>query len=100
VPALYRERVLILAGVPLHQVLTLGPNAITRSPINVPAVAFAGGTDGVLHDDLESYERARRRFKTGYEVIQLPGGHWLHREHPDEFRRELLRVLTAETGRP
>jgi pimeloyl-ACP methyl ester carboxylesterase len=29
----------------------------------------------------------------GYEVVRMPGGHFMHREHPKRFIEELLRVL-------
>ncbi len=66
--------------------------ASLRAQINVPAVAFAG-----LHDNISAraYERARRRFAASYEVVHVPGGHFMHREHPTEFIAELLRLLRA-----
>lgn len=68
------------------------PSSLRRR-IDVPTVAFSGDTDGVLtHDD---YERARSWFKRGYEVVRMPGGHFLHREHPERFVRELLGALAA-----
>ncbi len=61
-----------------------------RLPITVPSVAFAG-----THDMISPrlFEKARHKFTSSYEVIQVPGGHFMHREHPDEFRTELVRVL-------
>ena len=37
--------------------------------------------------------RIRRCFAASYEVVIMPGGHFMHREHPDVFERELLRVI-------
>ncbi len=68
--------------------------ASLRGKVRVAAVAFAGATDGVLSPG--DFARARSRYAEGYEVVTLPGGHFLHREHPAEFLAELLRVL----GRP
>jgi pimeloyl-ACP methyl ester carboxylesterase len=28
-----------------------------------------------------------------YEVVTLPGGHFLHREHPEQFAAEVIRRL-------
>lgn len=64
-----------------------------RTPINVPSVTFSGADDGLLVR--EDYERARRWFTQRYEVVHMPGGHFLHREHPARFCEELLRVLPA-----
>ena len=64
------------------------PAALKRK-IGVPTVCFAGETDGVLLD-ASVYERARSRFTGPYDVVRMPGGHFLHREHPERFARELL----------
>lgn len=61
-----------------------------RVPIAVPTVAFAGEHDNVT---TRAYEKARHCFTASYEVVQVPGGHFLHREHPQHFNTELLRVL-------
>lgn len=66
--------------------------ASLRAKIETPAVAFAG-----LHDHMSPsvYERARRCFAGSYSVVQVPGGHFMHREHPSAFTAELLRRLHA-----
>ncbi len=63
-----------------------------RAPIKVPSVAFAG-----IHDNMSprAYEKARHCFAASYEVVQVPGGHFMHREHPNEFNAELSRLLRA-----
>jgi len=62
-----------------------------RAKINVPTVAFAGEHDGTLVP--RQFEKARTCFTGSYEVVQMPGGHFMHREHPDHFATELVRVL-------
>ncbi len=62
-----------------------------RGRIRVPSVAFAGETDFAVRPS--AFEKARRFYLDGYEVVTLPGGHFLHREHPDRFNDELLRRL-------
>jgi pimeloyl-ACP methyl ester carboxylesterase len=61
-----------------------------RKSIGVPTVAFAGEHDNIVP---RAYEKARHCFTSSYEVVQVPGGHFMHREHPHEFSAELLRVL-------
>ena len=39
------------------------------------------------------YDRARRCYAGSYEVVRMPGGHFMHREHPARFEQELLRVI-------
>jgi len=61
-----------------------------RRPVEVPSVAFAG-TDDVV--DPSAYERARSRYRSTYEIVVMPGGHFMHREHPERFNRELVDAL-------
>ena len=61
-----------------------------RIPITVPTVALAGESDMMVP---RMYEKARGCFTGSYEVVQVPGGHFAHREHPDHFIPELVRVI-------
>ena len=61
-----------------------------RLPIKVPSVAFAGEHDTIAP---RAYEKARHCFESSYEVVIVPGGHFMHREHPDVFIPELVRTL-------
>ncbi len=61
-----------------------------KLPITVPAIAFAGTHDVISP---RAYEKARHCFTGPYEVIQVPGGHFMHREHPEEFANELVRAV-------
>lgn len=58
--------------------------------IKVPAVAFAGEQDMIAP---RAYEKARHCYDASYEVVNVPGGHFMHREHPDVFVPELVRVI-------
>ncbi len=64
--------------------------ATFRRNITVPTVTFAGEHDLV---PTRTFEKARVCYDGPYEVVLLPGGHFMHREHPDEFHKELVRVL-------
>jgi pimeloyl-ACP methyl ester carboxylesterase len=68
-----------------------------RTNITVPTVAFAGEDDGIVKP--RAYEKARHCFDASYEVVQVPGGHFMHREHPDVFVPELVRVLADHKQR-
>lgn len=67
-----------------------------RKRVTCPAVAFAGTDDNIA---VSAYERARSRYTGPYEVVTMPGGHFMHREHPDVFGRELERVLRPFAAR-
>ena len=58
--------------------------------IRVPTVAFAGEADVVA---TRAFEKARHCFAGPYQVVAVPGGHFMHREHPDEVIPELVRVV-------
>ena len=62
-----------------------------RSNITMPAVAFAGEHDSIMKP--RQFEKARHCYEASYEVVQVPGGHFMHREHPDVFIPELVQVL-------
>ncbi len=80
-----------------YRALSLRLPSSLRRPITVPTVAFAGVHD---HISPRTYEKARKRFTASYEVVQVPGGHFMHREHPTEFITELVRVLADHAARP
>jgi pimeloyl-ACP methyl ester carboxylesterase len=73
-----------------YRALPLRLPASLRAPVRVPTVTFAGEHDLV---PARAFEKARRCFEASYEVVQMPGGHFLHREHADAFAAELVRVL-------
>jgi pimeloyl-ACP methyl ester carboxylesterase len=54
--------------------------AFLRTPVEVPALAIAGADDP--SGSRAIYDGARRQFRAGYEVIEIPGGHFCHRESP------------------
>lgn len=59
-----------------------------QATISVPTAVIGSERDGGA-----SLERARARFTGPYEVVLMPGGHFPHRQHPERFVQELLRVL-------
>ena len=65
-----------------------------RAKIHAPTLVFAGLDDPAL--TVDDYERARRKFKGGYEVCALPGGHFVHRESPVAFEEKLLAFLATD----
>jgi pimeloyl-ACP methyl ester carboxylesterase len=67
------------------------PNASLKARIKVPSVAFAGLDDPNVEP--ADYRRAARMFEDEYTVEEVPGGHFMHREHPEEFAERLLNHL-------
>jgi pimeloyl-ACP methyl ester carboxylesterase len=63
-----------------------------RSKISVPTVSFAGDSDLL---EQAAFDRASKWFTAGYRVVRMPGGHFMHREHPGEFGAKLLEVLRS-----
>lgn len=66
-----------------------------RVPIRVPSVAFAGEHDNIAP---RAFEKARLLYESSYEVVIVPGGHFMHREHPEPFISALVQTL-SEKGR-
>jgi len=83
----------LTAALGYYRALTVRLPASLRKRVTMPGVAFSGDDDGVTLQ--KDYERARSRYSSSYEVVQMPGGHFMHREHPKRFNEELLRVLKA-----
>lgn len=68
---------------------TLPP--VFKQPIKVPSCVFAGTDDPNIA--VKDYEKARRCFAGEYTIEVLPGGHFLHREHPEPFAERVLKQL-------
>lgn len=79
-----------------YAAITIRPPPSHRTKVTVPTVAFAGEHD-TIHPRL--YEKVRHMFAASYEVVQMPGGHFMHREHPDHFIPELVHVLDDHADR-
>lgn len=90
VKAIFRNPANLNAALGYYRALRPWPPSSHRLKIRVPTVSFAGDSDLV---PATVYERARSRFTGPYEVVQMPGGHFMHREHPIVFNEKLLAVL-------
>ncbi len=90
VKAAFRQPGCLEAALGYYRGITLRLPRSQRTRVKVPAVGFAG-TDDIIHPD--AYEKARSWYANGYEVVRMPGGHFMHREHPERFATELARVL-------
>lgn len=64
-----------------------------RKKLSMPSLIIGGHTDGAMA--AEDFERSKQRFTGPVEVVMVPGGHFLHREHPQTFLDTLLPFLKA-----
>jgi pimeloyl-ACP methyl ester carboxylesterase len=87
----FADRASLNAAFGYYRALAFRPPRFLKQPITVPTVAFAGRDDPIVRPD--DYARAARMFTAGYAVEELAGGHFLHRESPDEFAARLLAHL-------
>jgi pimeloyl-ACP methyl ester carboxylesterase len=92
----FREPGCAAAACGYYRAQTFGLPPSHKLPITVPAVAFAGTHDIIAP---RMYEKARHCFTASYEVVQVPGGHFMHREHPEPFTTELVRVVQDHATR-
>ncbi len=73
---------------------TSAPSEGFRGRVAVPTRIIGGHDDGVATE--EDFEASRRKFTGDIDVVMVPGGHFLHREHPEAFLDVLLPFLTAD----
>jgi len=62
-----------------------------RKKLPMPSLVIGGRTDGVATE--ADFEASRKRFTGPVDVVMVPGGHFLHREHPEPFLEVLLPFL-------
>jgi pimeloyl-ACP methyl ester carboxylesterase len=74
-----------------YRQLRFRPQPFLRTKIAAPTVAFAGLDDNLVGP--ADYTAAKRMFTGDYVVEEMRGGHFMHREHPDEFAAKLLAHL-------
>jgi pimeloyl-ACP methyl ester carboxylesterase len=79
------------AAVGYYRTASPTPTAWMKAPITMPVVTFAGLDDPIV--ELSDYQSASRMFDNGYIVEEVRGGHFMHREHPNEFAERLLAHL-------
>jgi len=91
VKTVFRNPDSLTAALGYYRAIRLRPPPAFERRITVPSAVFSGADDPILR--LSDYERARRFFAGPHEIVHMPGGHFLHREHPDRFITELLRLL-------
>lgn len=79
-----------------YRALSFRPPSFMKRRIRMDTVVFAGLEDGVAEPS--DYHHAKYMFAGKYEVEEVPGGHFLHREHPDVFAERLLAHLPPVTA--
>ncbi|OMC56307.1 hypothetical protein A5747_09715 [Mycobacterium sp. IS-836] len=91
VRACFSNRASLNAALGYYRKLSPIPSASLRARITVPTVVFAGLDDPVLEPS--DYRSAAQMFDNEYVVEEVPGGHFMHREHPEVFAERLLAHL-------
>lgn len=76
------------AAISYYKVMRRLPEKFFLQPVDVPTLGIAGDTDPGI--TTSHFEKARRFIAADYEVATLQGGHFVHRESPEEFARTLL----------
>lgn len=87
----FQDRASLNAAFGYYRALTVNPPAYLKTKITVPTVAFVGLDDPVA--DPDDFRYAAKMFASDYVIEQIPGGHFLHREHPKIFTERLLAHL-------
>lgn len=79
------------AAMGYYRQLRFRPQPFFHTRIAAPTVAFAGLDDPIVGP--ADFARARRMFTADYVVEEMRGGHFMHREHPDDFATRLIAHL-------
>lgn len=93
VRACFADQACLDAAFGYYRQLRFRPQAFFREPIQVPTVVFAGLDDQLVAP--ADFQAAARMFAAGYVVEEMRGGHFMHREHPDDFAARLLARLAG-----
>ena len=88
VKACFAERASLEAAMGYYRAMPFAVPRFLRTRITVDTVVFRGTGDTLIGPD--EYTSAARWFTKGYAIEATPGGHFLHREHPDVFAERLL----------
>jgi pimeloyl-ACP methyl ester carboxylesterase len=91
VRASFSERASLDAAFGYYRKLEFRAQPFLRKKIEVPTVAFAGLDDPFVGS--ADYAAAKRMFAADYVVEEMRGGHFMHREYPDDFAARLLAHL-------
>ncbi|MFO7561968.1 MAG: alpha/beta hydrolase [Enhygromyxa sp.] len=67
------------------------PPPALRGPIRVPTLAIAGDSDSMFR--ARHFGLVAGHFTAPYCIARMPGGHFLHREDPEQFNDLLLAYL-------
>ena len=71
-----------------YRKLSFSPDPLLKVKVRVPTVVFSGLDDPNV--SRAHYERAARMFEGLYTIEEMPGGHFMHLEHPQVFADKLL----------
>jgi len=93
VKAAFREPGCVEAAIAYYAALGATPPPFTRKRVKVPTVSIAGMDDMIAP---EVFDRASSWYTAGYRVARMPGGHFAHREHPEQFNAILLDALARK----
>ncbi len=91
----FSDPVSLNAAMGYYRALTFTARPHLRTRIAVPTVVFSGTGDP--NADLDDYERGRKMFTGEYVIERVPGGHFMHLEHPEEFAAKLLLHMPSKT---
>ena len=89
----FADRASLDAAFGYYRQLRFRPEPFMRKKITVPTAVFAGTDDPLVVT--ADYRAAQRMFTGPYDVVEMRGGHFMHREHPADFAEKLLPLLTA-----
>lgn len=82
------------AALGYYRAATLVAPAFLQVPLPMPTLTIAGLDDGVTLP--ESFEQTAAGFSGEWTLTSLPGGHFVHRENPDEANAAIVEFLLQD----
>lgn len=91
IKACFRAPGTVHAALGYYRAAALRTPDFMAKPVTVPTLNVAGADDPGVRP--AAFESTRSQYRSGFEVLVVPGGHFCHRESPEPVIAALLRHL-------
>lgn len=89
----FRQPGCLDAALGYYRAIPLAPPKWLNAVLPMPTMVFAGLDDPIVTP--KAYDRAAKMFSGSYEVVRVPGGHFMHRESKQAVADAVLRFLAS-----
>lgn len=79
------------AAIGYYRALSFLTPDFMRGPYPMPSLAITGAQDPAV--TVADFEKGRRCYASTYKIVEIPGGHFCHRESPEPFIKAVVDFL-------